>query len=210
MLGERTDSPWKSTLLRHEAVTSGLAEMGPSDTVLLMPLNIVIVVVLLAACTDLWRYRIYNSLTIPFFLTGLMYHGYFQQPLGLAGSVMGVLVGTLPFVGLYAIGGMGAGDIKLLAGVGAWLGPWYMLHVMIVSGLATGVVSAALTIRNRMQVAIEPGDTLTQNADTIEQSVDKLLDQTPAVRNERVRRYTKVPFGAMVALGVVVTAVWIG
>ena len=32
-------------------------------------------------------------------------------------------VGLISLLPLYAIGGMGAGDVKLMAGVGAWLGP---------------------------------------------------------------------------------------
>ena len=49
-------------------------------------------------------------------------------------SFIGLLVGSrLPLV-LYALGGLAAGDVKLLAGVGAWVGPWPL--VMIVAAAA--------------------------------------------------------------------------
>ena len=38
-------------------------------------------------------------------------------------SLAGMVVGLISLLPLYAIGGMGAGDVKLMAGLGAWMGP---------------------------------------------------------------------------------------
>jgi Flp pilus assembly protein protease CpaA len=175
-----------------------------------VPLSVVAVVVLAAACTDVWGYRIPNVLTLPLFLSGLAYHAFIGQTIGLSGSAWGVLVGTLPFVALYAMGGMGAGDLKLMAGVGAWLGPWFTVHVIIVSGLATGCFSAFLMIRNRLRSGSVPRDSVTRTDGlALENDRGRAADVT-SVLERSDRRSNAVPFGAMVALGVAVTPFWIG
>ena len=45
---------------------------------------------------------------------------------------------------LYAIGGMGAGDVKLLAGVGAWVGPALTLGAFVASAVVGGVMAVAM------------------------------------------------------------------
>lgn len=161
-----------------------------------LPLLVVVVVVLVAAGTDLWNFRLHNALTIPFFVMGVLWHAIGDGASGIAMSGMGTMVAVGPLLIPYALGGMGAGDIKLMAGVGAWLGPWAALHVLIVSGLATGVWTLVLmawggSSRWGMQVG-KPAESLTH------------------VLSRPDRRAKAVPFGALVALGVIVTAVWLG
>src|SRR5580698_6265101 len=91
-----------------------------------LPKYVVLVGVLVAASTDLRNFQIRDVLTIPLILSGLIYHAFVGQAVGLFGSVWGLLIGTLPFFVLYAKGGMGAGDLKLMAGVGAWMGAWFI------------------------------------------------------------------------------------
>ena len=60
-------------------------------------------------------------------------------------SVLGVLVGGLLLLGPFAIGATGGGDVKLLAAIGAWLGPWGAVLVLAVEclvGLVVVVVQA--------------------------------------------------------------------
>jgi Flp pilus assembly protein protease CpaA len=185
-----------------------------------LPFAVALVGVLIAACHDLWKFRLHNLLTFPLLLSGLVYHVVVGGASGLAGSVLGVLVGGLPFMAIYAKGGMGAGDIKLLAGVGAWLGPWAVLHVLIVSGLATGCYSAGIWAwkRNQIQCCSERGDWAKRlRQETGACSGETSPDETGLeeawnvidVLNRPDRRAHAVPFGAMVALGVIVTALWI-
>ena len=49
-------------------------------------------------------------------------------------SLAGMGVGLISLLPLYAIGGMGAGDVKLMAGLGAWMGPWLTLGAFVVLG----------------------------------------------------------------------------
>ncbi len=89
------------------------------DTVILPTLG----AALAAACvTDLRSRRIPNLLTYPLMLAGLGYHAALQGWAGLGFSAAGLGLGfgllLLPFL----LGFIGAGDVKLLAAVGAWLG----------------------------------------------------------------------------------------
>ena len=58
----------------------------------------------------------------------------------------GAAVGLMTLLPLYAIGGMGAGDVKLMAGVGAWIGPWLTLWAFVATTLAGGVMAAAMIV----------------------------------------------------------------
>jgi prepilin peptidase CpaA len=59
---------------------------------------------------------------------------------GLAG-VAGWAVGIALMFGLYALGGMGAGDVKLLGALGAWLGPADAAWLVLYTGVAGGIMS---------------------------------------------------------------------
>jgi len=102
------------------------------------PLLVVLIATCIGAATDVWRFRVYNALTIPLFLSGFAYHcsvdGFAGFQTALAGSAFGFAVLVAP----YALGLMGAGDVKLLAGIGAWLGFPATAIVFVVSSLATG------------------------------------------------------------------------
>ena len=62
--------------------------------------------------------------------------------IGLWGGLLGLVAGLVTLLPLCSVGGMGAGDVKLMAGVGAWLG-W---HVTAYAFVATVFVGAAMAI----------------------------------------------------------------
>jgi Flp pilus assembly protein protease CpaA len=189
---------------------SGFALSGfASGSLPSLPFAVALVGVLIAACNDLTKFRLHNALTIPLLLSGLLYHAVVGGGSGLAGGVLGALVGGLPFIVVYAKGGMGAGDIKLLAGVGAWLGPWAVLHVLIVSGLATGCYSAGLWGWKRAHPRTCAGREGPESGGRFGETGRKDAADVIAVLDRPDKRWNAVPFGAMVALGVVVTALWI-
>jgi prepilin peptidase CpaA len=67
-------------------------------------------------------------------------------PGGLVTSVGGWLTGAALFMPMFVLGGMGAGDVKLAACIGAWLGPMPALFVAIYSAIAGGVMAVAVAL----------------------------------------------------------------
>jgi prepilin peptidase CpaA len=112
----------------------------------LIPASIVLLASLIAAVMDVWKFKVYNALTIPLLLTGLLYHGVAGGIPGLQTSLMGLLFGFGVLIVIYAMGGMGAGDVKLMAAVGAWLGMPLTFYVFALSALASGAYAAVLIL----------------------------------------------------------------
>ena len=80
-------------------------------------------ILIVAAVIDGWKLKVPNWITFPLILAGWAYSTIAFGWAGLAWSLAGTFVGLGLLLPAYAIGGMGAGDVKLLAGVGAGSGP---------------------------------------------------------------------------------------
>jgi prepilin peptidase CpaA len=111
-----------------------------------VPFGIVLIAAMVAAVTDLWKFKVHNLLTLPLLGAGLLYHGLTGGLAGLAESSLGALCGFAIMIIFYLLGGMGAGDVKLMAGVGAWLGMPLTFSVFLASGLAAGVYAVVLIV----------------------------------------------------------------
>src|SRR5262245_48167733 len=101
------------------------------------------------AVTDLWQFRVHNLLTLPLLVSGLIYQSVTEGTPGLVNGLLGALFGFSALVLFCVVGGMGAGDVKLLAGVGAWLGMPLTFYVFIGSSLAAGVYAMVLLVTSR-------------------------------------------------------------
>jgi len=106
-------------------------------------------VVLIAAGIDIHSHRIPNWLSLPFLVAGLAvsalrggWHGAVSSMagIGLAVAVLGVLC---------YLRGMGMGDLKLLAGVGAWVGPGQLVLAMVATGIAGGFLAVGYALWHR-------------------------------------------------------------
>ena len=90
-----------------------------------MPIHTLIplaIAMLIAVAWDLKKQKIPNLITFPLMLFGLFYHTINSSISGLGFSFLGLLVGIAIFIIPYILGGMGAGDAKLMGGAGAVLG----------------------------------------------------------------------------------------
>jgi prepilin peptidase CpaA len=93
-----------------------------------------------AAVEDVRSGRIRNWLTLSLVWSGLLSSLLFPIGLTPMQSMLGLLAGlALPFAA-FAMGALGGGDVKLLAGVGAWLGPMNLLMVFIMAAVVGMVV----------------------------------------------------------------------
>ncbi len=117
------------------------------------PVSIVSIAALLvasvAAASDLATRRIPNLLTLGAAAVALVYHTATNGPTGFGTALAGWLVGAAVFFPFFALGGMGAGDVKLVAAIGAWLGPLGAVQVALAAAIAGGLVAAIVMLRAR-------------------------------------------------------------
>lgn len=99
----------------------------------------------LAAVTDARMHRVPNYLTVPAALLGLAYHTLAPNGLGPLAALAGFGVGFALLLLPWLMGGGGMGDVKLLAALGTWLGPWWILIAFAVSmGVGTTLALAVV------------------------------------------------------------------
>lgn len=102
-----------------------------------------VIVLGVAVFTDLRSRRIPNWLVLPFLPLGIAVSAWFHGWHGVAASLEGAAVGVVAFGVLFFMGGMGAGDVKLCAAIGAWIGPGQLFIALVLTGLAGGVMVIA-------------------------------------------------------------------
>lgn len=100
-----------------------------------------VVVMIVAAAVDLRTQRIPNWLVFPFLLAGIAASAVVNGWVGLGHSLQGILLAAALMGLLYVLGGMGMGDVKLCAGLGAWVGPQQLLFALAFMGLAGGLIA---------------------------------------------------------------------
>jgi prepilin peptidase CpaA len=114
------------------------------------PIWVVSITLVVAAVIDGYKLKVPNWITFPMIVSGWIYSATcvagFAWWEGLLYSLIGTAVGLALLLPAYAIGGMGAGDVKLLAGVGAWV--WYKdtLYAFAVSAIVGGVIAVIMVL----------------------------------------------------------------
>lgn len=111
--------------------------------------KLVCLTLIVAAWIDGRQLRVPNWITFPMILSGLAYNGFSAGWPGLEAALLGMAVGLLCLLPLYAVGGMGAGDVKLMAGVGAWLGASVTIAAFGVSTIVGGVMAIAMVLKRK-------------------------------------------------------------
>jgi len=102
---------------------------------------------LLASAFDLARRRIPNRLLALGLLAALVLHLASPNPSALLSTYLaGFALGLLMFLPLYLLGGMAAGDVKLMATVGAFLGPALVFQASLATYCAGGVLALLIVL----------------------------------------------------------------
>ena len=115
---------------------------------LVLNLALLIVVGLATVC-DLRQRRIPNLLTFPAIGLGLALNAAFGGLDGLSQSAQGAGLGLALLFGLFLLRWMGAGDVKLMAAVGAIKGPEFVLFACLWAAVFGGAIALIGLLRAR-------------------------------------------------------------
>ncbi|PXW89746.1 prepilin peptidase CpaA [Nitrosomonas sp. Nm84] len=112
---------------------------------MILTTSALISMLLIACWQDFHDYRIKNKLFILGALLGIALNTFFSLETGFLDSVIGLSFGLLLLLPLYLLRIMGAGDVKLMAMVGAFVGQsdilWVVLYTLIAGGLLALIFS---------------------------------------------------------------------
>ena len=129
-------------------VENGLIAIGGGAFFTEIRFVLVVAFVAVAAVFDVRSHRIPNWLVLLGTVT--CFAGQLIQPallpFGIAGALKGIGVGFALLLPLYLLRATGAGDVKLMAMIGAYLGPWGIASAAILSFLAGGVLALAVVL----------------------------------------------------------------
>jgi prepilin peptidase CpaA len=167
---------------------------------------LVSVVLVEAAVIDGRRLRVPNWLTFHFAVGGLAYAAYAGGCQGFLWSLAGMGLGLLTLLPLYAIGGMGAGDVKLMAGIGAWMGPSLTLGAFVSSALVGGLAG--------MMMVLASGDLLHHWVmfQTIGHEILSIRNPADLAQRAGLRKKDMMllPYGIPIAVGSIAYFGWMG
>jgi prepilin peptidase CpaA len=135
-----------------------------------------------AAVIDISSRRIPNWVTFAAFLAGVGLNAWLAGPSGAVLAMAGAALGATLLLPFYAIRAMGAGDVKLLAAIGALLGPQMLVSVAVYGALIGGAMSVVILLVRRRLVL----------------TVNEILVQ----RRAPTRSGATAPYGVAIASGV--------
>jgi prepilin peptidase CpaA len=150
---------------------------------------------LLAGIGDVRSRRIPNKLVAVLALFGVAF-SIVNEPIpdGVSRSVLGLLTGLLCWLPFYALGWLGAGDVKLFAAASAWLGPMGALEGALAAAVAGGLLALMWMVKSR---GVKP------TAEVLGMSAGSPSLLTPEANDSRRAR---LPYGVAIAFG----ALWAG
>lgn len=117
---------------------------------------ILIITVSICLWTDLKERRIYNKVLIPALVLGVGVNILNDGLIGLRSSGLGFSLGLLMLIIPFLSGGIGGGDVKLLATIGAIKGPQFLFYTFLAMGFSGGVMAIIILIyRKKMLKAFK-------------------------------------------------------
>lgn len=166
------------------------------------PRILVLFALLLIASVNDWRsYRIPNWLTFGGWLFALL-SGVLMARTPSAGAIQalsGLALGFVLLLPCYALGVMGAGDVKLMAMVGAFLGAGAVFQAVLLSFIASGLAALAFALYHRKLMR------MLGNVRTAVQGMAVAMVTTPVP--DRSKSIGKLPFALCISAGTVVQVV---
>lgn len=114
-------------------------------------LGIAILIGALATAEDLWRRQISNPITVGAFALGLGTHTMLFGLRGAGNSLAGTAIGFFVFLVFFLLGGMGAGDVKLMAGFGAVLGAGQTVQAAFLTAIMGGLFAMTYLLVRKLR-----------------------------------------------------------
>ncbi len=168
--------------------------MTPLPTVLAMLLAAVVVV---AGISDIRSRRIPNWVVLSGLIAGFVGHGVLDGWGGIGTAALGFGLACLIYVPLYMLRGMGGGDLKLMAAVGALAGPMNWLYIFIFTAILGGVFALLLTlVKGRLRKTL--GNVGYIICELVQRRAPYANREDLDVKNPDALR---LPHGAVIALG---------
>jgi prepilin peptidase CpaA len=182
------------------------------------PLQLICAGMIAAAVIDWWKFKVPNWLTFPLILTGWLLgllHTCGLEGAGQGGvgaAMAGTALGFLLLLPVYAIGGMGAGDVKMSMGFGSWIGaffglpdgPWIIVYSFCAGVILGGVIALAMIlVRGQLRSNVRHGREIVHDLLTLS-SLSAIADKA----NARRSRWHRLPYGVPLCLGFVGYLLW--
>ena len=173
------------------------------------PVWLVTFTLVVAAVIDGWKLKVPNWITFPMIISGWIYSAAFSPFAGWEGliwSLVGTAVGLALLLPAYAIGGMGAGDVKLMAGVGAWVWGTVTFYAFCVSAVVGGVIALGMVLcrrkwgKHKAQFYAIANEILTIRDP----------EQLATIAAERKSSMMLLPYGIPIAIGTIAYFAWMG
>lgn len=176
------------------------------------PIFVVCTGMIAAAVIDWWKFKVPNKLTFPLIISGWVLglcnnFGLEAGQGGIGASLLGTILAFGLMLPIYAIGGMGAGDVKMTMGFGSWIGAfyglpdglWIVLYAFCAGTIVGGVIALVMIMirghyrKNMENVKEIVGDLFTSN------SVGEVAEKA----NRRRSRWHRLPYGVPLCIGFV-------
>lgn len=168
--------------------------------------TLLLIVLLICLVTDISSRKILNIVTMPAMLFGLIYYTVQSGFEGLWFSFSGFLVGLIVLIIPFLFGGMGAGDVKLMAAIGALMGTTFVFNTFIYTAFIGGAISLLILLRkmNLKQVAIHMFMTFFVFRGKVSEVA------ATEVENGEGNKKISFPYGIAIVFGALLAYIWGG
>lgn len=176
------------------------------------PVWLVSITLVVAAVIDGWKLKVPNWLTFPMIITGWLYSTWAAEAQqmawyqGLGWSLLGTAIGLALLLPAYAIGGMGAGDVKLMAGVGAWMHGTHTVYAFAVSAVVGALLAIGMVLYRRAWARHSGQFWMIVNEIMTIRDPEKLSE----IAVNRKSSMLLLPYGIPIAIGSIVYFAWTG
>jgi prepilin peptidase CpaA len=177
------------------------------------PLLVVCAAMIASAVIDWWKYKVPNLLTFPLIISGWLLglchnFGWLDGTGGIGASLAGTFFACALLLPVYAIGGMGAGDVKMTMGFGSWIGAFFGFEGgaigIIFWAFCTGVIAGGFIALGMMMVRGQ----YRQNFINTKEIVGDLFSSSSITEvaekaARRRSRWHRLPYGIPLCIGFV-------